>query len=399
MSIVSARWPWLLLAAVSTSCAVMVVVVLIAGPAPFFNDALFIVSGLGPLVVGVLLVGHRPGNNVGKLLTVIGSAWVVGEAARIHLWSSLYVESLPGTDLAAWLLSWAFAPAWGLIPIMLAVFPTGRVETAWLRWPVRAGLAVIVTLAVAGMVLPASLDAHGDYLSGMSNPWAIGGLADMSEQGESIVDLATGLFVAVMAALVLIDLVMRWRNSSGLERLQMRWFGLGTTILVIVLVIGAVLARLATQPGDLAEVVTVVLAINAVPAAIGLAVGRYRLYDIDRILSRTFTYALVAGTLVGVFAGTVIVLSNVLPVEDDLAVAAATLTVAALFNPIRKRVQSRVDRRFNRVRYDAQKEIEQFASRLRTELDLGDLTGEVLTVVTTTMQPTAAGVWIRSTDE
>jgi hypothetical protein len=133
----------------------------------------------------------------------------------------------------------------------------------------------------------------------------------------------------------------------------------------------------------------------ALPAAITVAILRYRLYEIDRLVSRTVSYAVVIGMLVAVYAGGVFLLRSLLPVEGDLAVAASTLAVAALFNPLRRRVQKRVDRRFNRPRYDAEREVERFAGRMRTDLDLDDVTGDLLGVVTMTVQPAAATVWIR----
>ncbi len=141
--------------------------------------------------------------------------------------------------------------------------------------------------------------------------------------------------------------------------------------------------------------VTLWLGFGALPAAVGVAVTRYRLFEINRLISRTVAYALVVGAIVAIYAGGVILLRSLLPLQGNFAIAASTLVVAALFNPLRRRVQVRVDRRFNRSHYVARQELERFAARLRDELDLDDLTDDLLAVVANTLQPSSVTLWIR----
>ncbi|HSK97687.1 MAG TPA: hypothetical protein VK891_13790, partial [Euzebyales bacterium] len=140
----------------------------------------------------------------------------------------------------------------------------------------------------------------------------------------------------------------------------------------------------------------IALGLWGLPAAIVVAITRYRLYEIDRLVSRTVSYAVIVGVLAAVYAGGVFVLSSLLPLENDLAVAGSTLVVALLFNPLRRRVRQRVERRFNRPRFDADAEVERFAYRLRTELDIADLTSGLLRVLASTVQPSTATIWMRS---
>jgi hypothetical protein len=198
-------------------------------------------------------------------------------------------------------------------------------------------------------------------------------------------------------------LAVRRRRADAVERAQLNWFVAGSVLFVVFIIVPwAVSPEGQTDSfgsvfgvGETLVRVLIVIGMWALPAAITVAILRYRLYEIDRLVSRTVSYAVVIGMLVAVYAGGVFLLRSLLPVEGDLAVAASTLAVAALFNPLRRGVQQRVDRRFNRPRYDAEREVERFAGRMRTDLDLDDVTGDLLGVVTMTVQPAAATVWIR----
>lgn len=390
------RWFWAAMAGLAVAIALSVVASLPVSSIPWPDDAdaVFVLVGVAPAVVGGLLAVRRPGNAVGKLLVLIGTAWLLGESARVYLWMSLHI-SLPGTEVAAWLMSWLFGPAWMLIPLLLVLFPSGRVTSPWLRWPIRFYVPFIVLIALSAMVVPLSLDVYAEYLAGFSNPLAIEALASLEEGPVGVVfesvSIASVLLLALAAS---VDLVLRWRRSAGVERLQIRAFALGTLTMILLFVLGAALA--AAIPRS-AENLTITVALSAPPLAVGVAVLRYRLYDIDRLVSRTLTYALVAGLLATVFASVAIGLPQLVGLTrgSPLLVAAATLAAAALFNPLRRRIQAWVDRRFNRARYDAQQEVEWFAQRLRTELELENAAHQVVDVVTKTMQPATASVWIK----
>jgi len=189
---------------------------------------------------------------------------------------------------------------------------------------------------------------------------------------------------------------VRFRRATGAERQQLKWFTYGTALLLLLPAAGAVGARL----GDTAGELLVAAIVSALPVTIGIAVLRYRLYDIDRLVNRTVVHGLLTMLLAGVYAGLVFALSQLLNPGDQqsaLAVAASTLVVAALFQPARRRIQGLVDRRFNRRRYDAARTVAAFSARLRDQIDLSTLSTELLAVVDQTMQPTQASLWLRPT--
>jgi hypothetical protein len=192
----------------------------------------------------------------------------------------------------------------------------------------------------------------------------------------------------------LVSLVARWRRSSGSERLQYRWFALAVGLAVIMLLTTNTLFNTLEVP-EVVFAMATAIGLNAVPVAIGVAVTRYRLYEFDRVISRTISYGLVTVGLLVVYAVLVAAASSLLPESSDLAVAAATLAVAALFRPVLRRVQRVVDRRFNRERYDALVTVDHFAGRLRHEVDPSLVSGELLRALSRTVQPASAGLWLR----
>jgi len=187
-----------------------------------------------------------------------------------------------------------------------------------------------------------------------------------------------------------VSTVTRYRSRRGLERQQLLWFVFSVFLTIVMFVANAVF-----EPDGMVGDVLAVAGLSAPALAIGIAVMRYRLFDIDKIITRTITYGLVTSLLIGVYAGTVFLISSLVPTAGSLAVAGATLLAAALFAPMRRRAQALVDRRFNRSTYDARITMEQLSNRLRSEVDVYALGSEVGRVVTTTMQPEKLAVWIR----
>lgn len=379
--------------------ALTTLVALIVSAAPLHDSAVYVFGGLAPALVGAVIALRQPDNAIAKLLVVIGVTFLLGEASRIYLWMSLYVD-VPTTDPAAWFVGWVFAPAWFLLPVLLAVFPSGRVAATWLRRTVRVYLVLMVVVTALSSVAPQDLgEAYGDYLTGFDNPFALEVLSSVEDSPVGpvvtlVVDLVSGVSVLVLGLVVVIDLVLRWRRSAGAERLQMRTFALGALVMVLLLIFSSAVATFGGS--QLLENLSTTLAIGAPSVAIGVAVLRYRLYQIDRLISRTVTYALVAGLLAAVFAAIAVGLPQVLGLADDapLAVAGATLAVAASFNPLRRRIQTSVDRRFDRSRYDAQREVDRFAERLRELVHVDDLTDAMLSVVAETMRPVGVSLWL-----
>jgi hypothetical protein len=226
-------------------------------------------------------------------------------------------------------------------------------------------------------------------------------LPEHPEVGNPLaVAVPAGLLVAAVAALIVLvtlvaaagSLVVRFRRARGTERQQLRWLAVGATLAAVALLVAVAAAAMEKESVVLAAVGTCVALL---PLATGAAILRYRLYDLDRIISRTLAYGLLTVLLGGGYAGVVLGLSQLLGRDSSLVVAMATLLVAAVFQPARRRIQAVVDRRFNRRRYDAARTIQAFSGRLRDEVDLDTLTGELLAVAEETMHPTQASLWLR----
>lgn len=333
-------------------------------------------------LAGVLILIHRPGNRVGLLFAVIGAtAGVFSLAYWVALrwldapWSP-YLEAigLPGFAVIYW----------GLITLFY-IFPVGTTLPGWRRWLFRVFTAVTLgVLPVVAIVTTATFDEAG---SGRPNPLYVEGLFLEDAFAGALIVLAIGAVGGIAS------LVTRFRGSVGVERAQMKMFLSGAATLAVVAGFALGLPESGSDPWwSYAVVATAFLAL---PAAVTAGILRYRLYDIDRVISRTVSYALVVIVLAGIFLAVVALLASLLPAQDDLAVAASTLAVAALFNPLRRRVQSAVDRRFNRSRYNAEAEIGALSARLRDAHDRDEITGEMAAVVVKTMQPSAVGVWLR----
>jgi hypothetical protein len=337
------------------------------------TDALAAVSFT---LVGAVVVAQRPSNRVGWLFCAIGPFsglyCFVDQYARYTLVTRPGV--LPGGTWAEWVASWAWIPSAFLILVFLPLlFPDGRAPQG--RWQPLGWFAVAAFVVYLGGVMAAAA-ADGARLPAR-NPLA--GNA-MARADPGIAHAFGALFLA--AALVgLSRLLARFRGSRGDERQQLKWFLSAATL--------TALGTFSTVP------ILAALSVPLLPIAAGVAIVKYRLYDIDRILHRTLVYGLLVAILLLGYAVAVLALGQVLGQRSNLAVAGATLGVAALFQPVRRRVRDTVDRRFNRRRYDAAKTIETFSLRLRDEVDLDTLTAELLTVVNQTMQPTRVSLWLR----
>jgi hypothetical protein len=340
------------------------------------------------MIVGALIVAHRPGNAIGWIFSAIGLLAFTALLA-VEYATYAYVTrpgSLPGATLAAWYGSWPWVPAIALALIFTPLlFPTGRLLSP--RWRPIAWLAGAATAAfmLLGALGP-ELDLARDHA--IANPIGVA-WAENSEESPVVPTLSVLLVGSGLAAAG--SLVLRFRRSRGEERQQLKWF----TYAVALLPLFVLADFLPGSGGSLLSAVPLVL----LPVAVGAAILRYRLYDIDRLINRTLVYGLLTALLAGVYAGTVLVLGQVFGgVGKDppsWAVAGATLVVAALFQPARRRIQAVVDRRFNRRKYDAVRTVEAFSVRLRDEVDLDTLSAELLAVVEQTIQPTRASLWLR----
>jgi MFS family permease len=340
------------------------------------------VLSLAFLTVGAFLAGRRPGNAVGWLLLGWGMVMAFGAFTGAYVNRGLVRDpgSLPGPEWVAWAEAVVWHPAFALLAFLLLLFPHGRLPSR--RWRPFAWftLAVYLTLSVSAALAPGAVEL---YYPEATPPvrLPVAGLADAVFGW-----LLPGQLLLLATALV--SVALRLRHARGEERQQVKWF-VYTVATVIVLFIGGILVFGAGVLFPL---------FGLIPVSVAVAVFKYRLYDIDRLINRTLVYGLLTAMLIGVYAGLVFLLGRLLdPATGDsaLAVAASTLAVAALFQPARRRVQSLVDRRFNRARYDAAQTVERFSARLRSEVDLDALNAELLAVVDQTMQPSSASLWLR----
>jgi hypothetical protein len=345
------------------------------------------VAALTASTVGAVLASRRPRHPVGWLLLAIGLSMAVGGVIAGYL--PYTVIARPGSLPAAGLVARVYAPftdvALAAIGFVLLLTPSGSPPSPrWRGWAWGSGVALAVLLAAA-TVAPGSLDRRVLALDGPVGPRAFGGALAVANQ----LALAVSLLVILGGAA---SLVTRFRHARGVERQQLRWIALAAALTGVAMVATGVLVAL----GDLALAGwTSVVGTAFLPLAAGAAILRYRLYDLDRIVSRTLAYGLLSLLLAGGYAAVVLGLGQLLGRDSSLVVAGATLAVAAVFQPARRRVQGVVDRRFNRRRHDAARTIQAFSGRLREEVDLDALHRELLAVVDQTMQPTRASLWLR----
>jgi hypothetical protein len=347
-----------------------------------------VVSMLGASTVGAVLASRRPRHPVGWLLLALALSLIATAATAQYLVYGLLVRpgALPAARYAALYQPATAFTALALIGFVLLLTPTGSLPSPRWRWWARATAAAPVVLLVAVTLGRGPLDpryqAHG-------GPFDLRGFGGVPLVANQVALAVTGLAVVVAAG----SLVARFSRARGVERLQLRWVALAAVLVVWVGPAGLTAVMLGAPPTMVSWAAGICLAL--VPVAIGAAVLRYRLYDLDRIISRTLAYGLLTLLLGGGYAGVVLGLGRLLGQDSNLAVAGATLAVAAVFQPARRRVQQLVDRRFNRRRYDAAQTIAAFSTRLRRQVDLDTLSAELLGVVDQTMQPTQVALWLR----
>src|SRR5829696_6951821 len=343
------------------------------------------------MAVGAVIVAHRPGNALGWIFAAIGLLSAVGVLAMEYAEYAYLTNpgSLPGAAVVAAWFSWWWLPILGLIFVFTPLlFPTGRLPSPrWRPVAVVGGLA-IAAVTLLGAVRPTlKLQNEEVYLP---NPVGLAGAPD--PENGTLGAVLLGVLAACMAASV-VSVVLRFRRSEGVERQQLKWFTSAAALMLVVQ-----LATMTVLPDGVAGDLLFGLSIALVPIAAGVAILRYRLYDIDRLINRTLVYAALTAVLGAVYAGLVLALGLLGGVGGELpswAVAGATLAVAALFQPARRRVQAAVDRRFNRRRYDAARTVEAFSARLRDQVDLDTLAAELLAGVEQTVEPTTVSLWLR----
>lgn len=357
------------------------------------DDLLFFVSFLAFPVVGALIASKRPQNPIGWICLADGLVWALIALIEDY---SVYGLAAPGSlpfpvGIYA-LTAWMWVPAVGLAGVyLLLLFPDGRLPSR--RWRPLAWLfgAEMVLLSVVVVLTPGPLDGLG----GARNPFGLEGLPWVEAAFWVLLPL---LPVCMLASAL--SLVLRYRRSGGEVRQQIKWIAFAASFTGLVY-LGVVVSSL-VLPEDGAPGLSqylLVLSFAGVPVAIGFAVLHYRLYDIDFVINRALVYTPLTVMLAAVYVGSIVVLQaafRTLTGQDtQLAIVASTLAIAALFNPLRKRVQGFVDRRFYRRKFDAARTLENFGSRLREETDLDHLSDDLVTVARETMQPVHVSLWLR----
>jgi hypothetical protein len=349
----------------------------------------FIAVQLCSATAGAVISSRVPGNAVGWIFLAIGV--LLGLLLTMGAYAGLAIaaghSSLPGGSIAAWIGSWIFVPAaFGLPMFLLLLFPDGRFVSK--RWRlVGLLLGLLVAFAAVSMAFEPGLIPPG-----IENPLAPGGTA--GELFRVLSPVADALALPGFA-LAVAGLVVRFRRSRGVERQQLKWFAYSAALVGLGLGTGVFIPE--GPVADLAFLVGL-LALAGLPVAAGIAILRFRLYDIDVIVNRTLVYGPLTVSVVATYVGSVVSLQYVLRAlsggGSQLAIVASTLAIAALFNPLRRRIQGFVDRRFYRSKYDAAKTLEDFSARLRGEMDIDSLSEDLTSVVRETLQPAHVSLWL-----
>jgi hypothetical protein len=368
------------------------------GVGSLVGGALFLAFPL----VGALIASKRPKNAVGWLCLAVGLLWMLGGLFDYYgYYGAATPGSVPFPVAMAGISNWIWVPAVGLLgTYVLLLFPDGRLPSR--RWRPLAWLsgALILLLSVGVMLAPVRLD----NLAGVRNPFGIEGAQWLTAGAYIVLPL---LPLCMLASAL--SLVLRYRRSGGEERQQIKWIAFAASVVVVVYVIAMIASFVVpaesswTTAGSVwwlnLLIYAVLSSFTMVPIAIGFAVLKYRLYDIDIVINRTLVYGTLTATLVALYFGGIVVLQRVFVAltgeKSTVAVVASTLLIAALFNPLRRRIQGFIDRRFYRRKYDARKTLESFSAKLRDETNLDALSDDLVGVVRETMQPAHVSLWLR----
>jgi hypothetical protein len=378
---------------VVASFAAAVLLTVLSGQ--IFDALVAAAIGVPCAAVGWLVTRRQAGNPIGWLFLVTGVFMFLGTAGGDY---GYYVYRL-GHHLPLGAAGSALSQFWGLSLVILGadvlLFPDGRVASRWWRSALRIYAVAFALLVLATCVaIAGALAAHPIRVD------TTGGLAAVDDP-VGWFKVVEGPLMVVIIGLSLAFIVrqaLSWRRSSGDRRQQLKWLASGATVTIICLFLAG---SFSTSGGPKTLLVIIGLAwfgVGALPLSIGVGILKYRLYEIDRIISRTLAYAIVTGLLVGVYAGLVLLSTQVFKFHSTVAVAGATLVAAALFNPVRRRVQHAVDRRFNRARYDAERMVTAFAARLQDAVDADSVRTDLAGVIHTALEPAHVSVWLRTGD-
>ena len=354
------------------------------------------VIGVPCAAVGMVVTRRQRENPLGWLFLVIGVCLFLSTVGADYAVLAYRLGHRLPFGPVALALDQLWGPSLDLLAVAILLFPDGILPSRFWRGALRVyGVWFAALLAATGAAMAGALAAHPVRVDNN------GGLAALDHPAGWF-NAVQGLLVFVLLGLSLAFIArqaLSWRRATGERRQQLKWLASGATVSIICLFLAASSSSSGNGPtlwGVLSSLAW--MGVAALPVSIGVAILKYRLYDIDRIISRTLAYAIVTGLLVGVYAGLVLLATQVFRFHSTVAVAAATLAAAALFNPLRRRVQRGVDRRFNRARYDADKTVAAFAARLKDAVDLDSVRDDLAGVVHQALEPAHVSVWISHRD-
>ena len=339
------------------------------------------------LVVGSLILWRHPRHPVGWFSCLIGFVCALQAFLTEYVMRALLIApgSLPAGVFGAWVLNWMWIPLSFSISLMLLYFPDGKLLSPRWRMVVVIALAVLVIFSATLMFAPGPMTSS---IGNKPNPYGIEAFASVFAVAN-LLGYGGGILVTVLAA---VSLLLRFRRSRGVERQQIKWVLYAAALLALLLPLSASKSLWLQLP--------LIFGFAFVFIAIGIAILRYRLFDIDVIIRRTLVYSILTVLLALIYFGGVVLvqqLTRSFTESSDLAIVISTLLIAALFFPLRQRVQNVIDRRFYRRKYDAQQVLQEFAQTVRDETDLDKLTGELVNVVNETMQPESVTLWLKPT--
>jgi hypothetical protein len=386
---------WLATVAVALLTTVLLVVTALhVTPADEFvltglGGASFVLASLAFATVGALVGSRVPGNRIGRIFCVMGAILGVGNLLFQYADVALYIsQGLPGGDGTAWLQNFGLPSCFGLLGVAVLLFPHGRLPSPRWRWVIGLAYAGIAFTAIGYAFRPGLLDAPFQHVV---NPLGIGGTFEVMDALTVFGWMAMGASVGLAA----IGTALRLRRARGVERAQLKWLALAAAITGGAIVVDVLSYFVAVDTLGGTRSVLLGLGFTTFPLTAGVAILRYRIYDIDVVINRTLVYGSLTAALGATYLGLVLLLGLAVG-RSNLTIAVSTLTVAGLFRPLRSSIQAAVDRRFYRRRYDAAQTLEAFGVRLRDELDLEALGTDLRGVVSDTVQPAHVSLWLRS---
>ncbi len=389
-------WSLCVLAVMLTALSLLLFILNLSHPRTYVYDY-WLDNTLGALCyapIGALIAARRPANPVGWLLCLWGVALSVGHfGAQYAIYTLLaQPDSLPAGEALAWIASWILPVIIGIQVFAFLLFPTGRLPSERWKWLVWLTVAFVI----AGVITSAFSFGANVGLGPIPNPLGIGGFSTFYD--------AVMWMLPVLYFAIAFSLFVRLRRASGVERQQIKWFAYAVAATISGIVFAYMIPDTVDTPlwFDRAGFALNIAVTPAIPVSMGIAILRYRLYDIDLLINRTLVYGSLTVLLASAYVGGVVGLQALFRAlsgqESTVAIVASTLAIAALFGPLRRRVQAFVDRRFYRRKYDATKTLAAFNARLRDETDLNALSNDLVGVVRGTVQPTRVSLWLRPED-